>query len=336
MRRTLIPCLTALLLLGGCDWFRGSPTLREPIQTGPSQVDLERQQDQLTQATDLADEGDYDTALIVLHDILKDDPTSTPAYLGIGDIYLQKKDYRRAEPAYGRAARLEPRNYDAQFGHAVVLQMLGRLVEAVKAYHRALTIEPESSEANRNLAITYLQMDEPNHAIVFAEKAVEVDPSDGVAWVNLGASYERVERWGDAADAYVSASERMEPTPELMSNLMNMLVRQKRYREVVNIADTIQKFRDDANALERKGWALFRLGEYDASDRAYRAAVAIDPQEWQAFNGIGVTALNRWLLSDRTDTESWNEAQASFRASLRINRDQDKVVRLMLDYGMSR
>ncbi len=334
--RMILPCLAVAALLSGCDWFRGSPTVREPIQTGPTQVDLVAQQEQLVEATSLSDHGDYDSALVVLHGILEDDPTSTPAYLGIGGIYLQKKDYRRAEPAFSRAAKLEPRNYDAQFGHAVALQMLGRLLEAVKAYHRALTIEPESPEANRNLATTYLQLDEPNHAIVFAEKAVEVDPDDGVAWVNLGAAYESTERWGDAAEAYVAASERMEPTPELMTNLMNMLVRQKRYREVVNIADTIQKLQADAHAMERKGWAMFRLGEYEASDRAYREAVAIDAGQWRALNGIGVTALNRWLLSDRTDTGSWEDAQGAFRASLLINREQDKVLRLMLDYGMSR
>ena len=226
--RLLIPCLTLVGALGGCELFRGTTAVRDPIETGPSQVDPEVQKQQLVEADVLTDEGEYDSALVILHGILEDDPTSTPAYLGIGDIYLQKKDFRRAEPAFSRAAKLEPRNFDAQFGHALTLQMLGRLVEAVRAYHRALTIEPGSPEANRNLATTYLQMDEPDHAIVFAEKAGEGDPNDGVAWVNLGAAYESVERWGAAADAYVAASERMEPTPELMSNLMNMLVRQKR------------------------------------------------------------------------------------------------------------
>lgn len=327
--------MLVLLASGGCAWMRGSHEVREPIQTGPTQVDAEQQAEQVVSARALADEGEYDQALVVLHGILEDDPTSTPAYLGIGDIYLEQEDYTRAEPAFKRAAKLEPRNFDAQFGHAVALQMLGRLVEAVRAYHRALTIDPDSADANRNIATTYLQMDEPNHAIVFAEKAVELDPDDGATWVNLGAAYESVERWDDAVEAYVAASERMEPTPELMTNLMNMLVRQKRYREVVNIADTIQKLRADSGALERKGWALFRLGEYEESDRAYRESVQLDPEQWRAWNGIGVNALNRWLLSDKVDTASWEDSRQSFRQSLQINPGQGKVIQLMLDYGMS-
>ena len=76
-----------------------------------------------------------------------------------------------------RAARLAPRNFDAQYGHGRALQMLERFIEAVRAYHRALTIRPDNINANQNLATTYLQLGEPSSALVFAEKAVELDPA---------------------------------------------------------------------------------------------------------------------------------------------------------------
>ena len=330
----LLVTVMACPLLGGCAHWWGTKQVREPIATGPDVVDPELQATMLAEADGLASSGDYDSALQLFHDVLEDDPTSTPAYIGIGDIHLEQGDYERAEPAFRRAAKIEPRNFDAQFGHAVALQMLDRLVEAVRAYHRALTIDPESPVANLNLATTYLQMDEANHAIVFAEKAVEFDPDNGPAWVNLGVAYERIERWGDAAEAYVAASERMEPTVELMTNLLNMLVRQKRYREVVNVADTIQKLDADAESLERKGWALFRLGDYEASTAAYRESIAIDGTLWRAYNGLGVNALNRWLLSKETDFEAFEQARNAFRASLQFNPDQQKVINLLLKYGM--
>lgn len=326
----------ATLCSSGCaDWFRSSD-VRAPMTTGPSAVDPQQQASTIAQADTLASSGKYDAALVLFHDVLEDDPTAVPAYIGIGDVHLKVGDYAQAEPAFARAAKLEPRNFDAQYGHAVSLQMLDRLVEATRAYHRALTIEPESSKANLNLATTYLQMDQSNHAIVFAEKAVEVDPDNGPAWVNLGVAYERVERWGDAAEAYVTASERMKPTPELMTNLLNMLVRQKRYREVVNVCDTIQKLRTDAASLERKGWALFRLGDYEGSTQAYKESLVVDDTLWRAFNGLGVNALNRWLLSKDTDLEARREALDAFRASLQLNTDQQKVIGLMLKYNLQR
>lgn len=334
--RPVILLLTALAAAGCTQLGIGPSEVRAPIGTLPETVDQGAIGEVLLQADEQASAGNYDTALALFHDVLEDDPTSAPAYIGIGEVYIEQGSYAEAEPAFARAAKLEPRNFDAQFGHALSLQMLKRFVEAVRAYHRSLTIDPDSARANLNLATTYLQMDEPNHAIVFAEKAVEVDPGNGPAWVNLGVAYERVDRWADAADAYVAASERMQPTPELMINLLNMLVRQKRYREVINVADTIQKLREDGASMERKGWAHFRLGEYIEAEEAYRAAIEIDDELWRAYNGLGCSALNRWLLSDRTDEAAKMEARDAFRASLQLNMDQAKVIRLMLEYGMRR
>ena len=56
----------------------------------------------------------------------------------------------------------------------------------------------------------------------------------------------------------------------------------------------------------------------------------------RAFNGLGVNALNRWLLSKDTDLEARREALDAFRASLQINTDQQKVIGLMLKYNLQR
>ena len=76
--------------------------------------------------------------------------------------------------------------------------------------------------------------------------------------------------------------------------------------------------------------------EYVEAEEAYRAAIEIDDELWRAYNGLGCSALNRWLLSDRTDEEAKMEARDAFRASLQLNMDQAKVIRLMLEYGMRR
>ena len=288
----------------------------------------------LEEASGKATEGEYNDALAIFHQILEENPTSSEAYLGIGDIYLEQSDYTRAEPALARAAKLSPRNFDAQFRHGLALQMLDRFLEAIQAYHRALTIDPDSADANRNLASAYLRLQEPRNALPFAKRAVALDPADGTAWVSLGAAWEGMEDWTQAADAYVAASERMEPTPELMRNLLRMLAKLKRYREVISTAETIQRFGPDAESLERSGWASFRLGEYDVSLKSYRSAVTTDATMWQAWNGIGVNRLNAYLLSNREDNDAFMEAGNAFRQSLRANSDQPKVIDLMLKYQL--
>jgi len=87
-------------------------------------------------------------------------------------------------------------------------------------------------------------------------------------------------------------------------------------------------------AWERLGRAYFRIGEYDASVESYRQAVEIDPAFWPALNGVGVNELNRWLRAERNDLEARDAAAEAFRASLRANPDQPKVVSLLTTYGL--
>src|SRR5262245_30451842 len=326
--------LCASVLAGGCDVYRGSHTDGVSGKPGGGSELSAQQQTRVDEATSLKNAGDYDAALAMFQEILSENPTITTAHLGIGDIYLVKKDYEKAEPHYGLAAKLEPRNFDAQYGHGVALQMLNRFVEAVRAYHRALTIDPESLKANLNLAVTYLQMNEAANAVTFAEKAVALDPANGPARINLGAAYERVGKNVQAIEQYSAAMELVEQTPPLMMNLINVLAAEKRYQEAANTAENLVKIEQSANAYERMGWCYFRLSQFDKSIAAYRDAVRIDENHWQSYNGIGVNAINTWLLSKQRDEHARAEARDAFRRSLRINSDQQKVITLMSNYGL--
>jgi tetratricopeptide (TPR) repeat protein len=327
--------LAALVLttMPGCDMFQRQNRPRD-ANAAPAKELSQPQQKQLADATAAKDHGDYDTALAMFQDLLAENPAITTAYLGIGEIYVIKEDYEKAEPAYARAAKLEPRNFDAQYGHGLSLQMLNRLVEAVKAYHRALTIEPEDVKANLNLATTYLQMNEAQSAVAFAEKAVALDPANGSARVNLGAAYEQVGRNAEAIDEYLVAMELVENTPPLMINLINVLGKEKRYREAVNTAENLIKIDPSANAYERLGWCQFRLADYEKSTAAYKEAVKLDKNHWQSLNGIGVNALNKWMLSKKRDRDAASEARDAFRRSLQVNPDQQKLITLMSNYGL--
>ena len=330
---TIAVCAAFAMGAAGCKTVQEFPEPAEPptIEVAePSLVQIES----LAEAEAAKEAGDYDQALRLFQEILAENPTITTAYVGIGDIYMVKKDYEKAEPAYGRAARLEPENFDAQYGHGLALQMLRRFVEAVRAYQRALDIRPTDTRANLNLATVYLQMDEPDRAVSFAERAVQADPASGPARANLGAIYEKLGRYAEAVEAYDAALELMGNQPRLMINQINALTKQKRYREAANTALALVRIEPAAEAYERLGWCYFKLKEYDKSLEAYRTAVDIDAAHWPALNGVGVNALNTWLLSDKRNAQAKLEARDAFRQSLRVNPDQQRVVKLLLNYNL--
>ncbi|MCH6550434.1 MAG: tetratricopeptide repeat protein [Planctomycetes bacterium] len=332
----------AATFAAGCRPFEETLIIADPTSLLPANPPpaiarpepRDAQRDRLAEANAASDAGEYELALSLFRELLAENPTLTTAYVGIGEVHLDRRDYARAEPAFARAVRLSPRSFDAQYGHGLALHMLERFIEAVKAYHRALTIRPDSFKTNSNLATAYLQMSEPSSAVIFGQKAVELDPSDGAARANLGAAYEQVGRSADAVAHYVVAMELLERTTPVMMNLINVLTREARYREAANTAETLVKLEPSTNAYERLGWCFFRLGEYDRSLDAYRSAVEIDPGHWPSLNGVAVNALNAWLLNDKRDEAAATEARDAFRRSLRVNPDQPRVIILLSKYGL--
>lgn len=290
------------------------------------------QQRRLATAQETAAAGDYEEALRLFQSLLSENPTLTTAFIGIGEVHLARGNYRDAEPAYARAVRLEPGSFDAQFGHARVLQLLERFTEAVRAYQRAITIRPHHLEANLGLSTAYLQLGEPALAVPFAERSVHLDPDSGAARSNLGAAYERVGRTADAIRQYEIAMELLETSPQLLMNLMNAYIAERRFREAISTGEVLAGVDPAANVFERMAFAHFRLGEYPQSRDLYRRAVEIDPAHFPSWNGIGVNALNAWLASERNDAEAMVEAREAFRTSLRINPDQPRVVSLLSRY----
>ena len=320
-----------LASLASCTNPLAAPVAERPIRLLEP---TSEQSDRIAGAEAARAAGDYEVALAVFHEILAENPTITIAYLGIGDIYVSQKDYRKAEPAFRRAARLEPQSFRAQYGHGLALQMLHRFVEAVRAFQRAIAIDPDSDQANLGIATTFLQLNDPEQALAYAERAVVLDPASGAAHTNLGAIYEIVGRNTEAIFEYLEAIELMGNRPRLMMNLINIQAEERRYQEAINTAETLVKIEPSAQAFERLGWCYFKLGAYDRSIASYRRAVEIEADHWPALNGIGVNALNTWLLSGKRDMKAKIEARDAFRRSLQTKRDQPKVIALLLRYGL--
>jgi tetratricopeptide (TPR) repeat protein len=325
---------TNCLLFGfGCHAI--SPTVQVEDNSASLASVTQVQQVTINAAGIAKEHGDYSEALQLFKEVLQQNPVATDAFVGIGDIYVIKKQWGMAEPAYARAVKLDPRNFAAQYGHAVSLQMMKKFIDAVRAYHRALTINPEDVGANMNIATTYLQIGRPKSALVFAERAVKLDGGIAPAQITLAATYQLLDRPQDALNAYIAATEVMdEPSPQLMRNIIYLLTQEKRYQEVVNTTHQLVRLDPTSDTFEQLGWAEFRLGDFGASLEAYQTAVEYDATNWRALNGIGVNTLNQWLIGDKVDIDAFQMARIVFRKSLAINPDQPRVITIVLRYGL--
>lgn len=323
--------------VGGCATAPEAPLEHEPellVRPIVLKTPTPEQQLVLLEAHSAAGKGDYDAAVDIFEDLLDANPSLTLAYLGLGKVYIDMGELGSAEPAFARAARLEPGNYDAQFGHGEVLQMLGRLVEAVRAYQRAIAIKPDSAQVLVHLTTAYLALDMPRSAITSARRAVELAPDDGRTRADLGVAYQREAMFDDAVTEYEIALELLGTDPRIVGNLVECYTAANRFQEAVNAGQVLVRIDPSPETWERLGHSYFRIHDYAASLEAYHSSVELESEFWPALNGIAVNELNRWLMGDRMDTVARDAAAVALRASLRANPDQPKVIRLVTTYGL--
>lgn len=327
-RATFYTALTLSALgLGACTPRNASPRDGEATTSNdPATGHVQAAQDAVRQ-------GDVDRALAEFTAAIEINPNLTSAHFGMADIYRMKGDYARAEQRYAKVATLEPKNFDAQYFHGLMLHLLDRLPEAIQAYLRALAVNPGDFKSNLNIATAYYQLDENIQALPYARRAVELSPQDGPARFNLGAIYGALNRHSEAVREYQQAAELMPLTPPLLLNLADSLGKLERYDEMANALMQVVKVEPTAVAHERLGFARFRLGQYDPAKQSFTSALKLDADYFPALNGLGVCNLNDWIRSGRKDMKLKDSGIASLRRSLQLNRDQPQIVEIITRYS---
>jgi len=322
----LLPCVT----LSGC---RQRAAATRPVEAPAAAPTVSEAQQAVNRGNILASQGLDKIALAEFERAIAINPRLTTAYVGMGEIHKKSGDYAQAERAYGKAAEVEPQNFGVQYNHGLMLQLLDRVAEAVRAYIRALQIKPNDFDANLNLATAYLQLNEPGAALPYAQRAVSLNPNHGPARVNLGAVYTALTDHESAVVEYQQAAELMELTPQLLLNLADALGKAGRYAEMQNTLEELIRLNPSPVAYERLATAHFRQRRYDEALANFRRALELDANYYPALNGVGVSMLNRYLLSNKQDIEALREGISALRRSLQIERRQPAVVDLLARYS---
>lgn len=303
---------------------------------GPGSVDSKETSLQANgsvhRAQALQAQGQYEEALAEFEKAIETNAKLTVAYMGAGDIYRQRGNYDKAEQRYGRAAELEPSNFDAQYMHGLMLHLLNRAGEAVRAYLKALSVKPDDFNANLNLATAYLQLNEPAEGLPYGQRAVQLNSKSSPARTNLGAIYGALGKHEEAVVEYQQAAELAELSAPLLLNLSESLGKIGRYDEMANTLIQLTKTEPTPTAYERLGFAQFRMRQYPDSLASFRKAIEIDPNHFPALNGIGVCLLNQWEWSRQSDENARAEALRSLRRSIQLEPQQPRILELLGRY----
>lgn len=328
----LLLAACATLALPGCrPWSAPSGEYAKAEQALPSQPTPE-QQARLDAANEVAQRGDYRAALDEFREVLAENPRIPAAHLGVAKAQRAAGDLRAAERAYEAALKVDARNAQARIGLAQVYVERGMPTDALREFQRALIDAPGNRTAQEGIAGILMKRGDPAGAVPFLHQIAQSPEATATDWVNLGVACLASRQAADATRALEEALALGASGPEVLGPLAEAYAAEGRYGEACSTAEELARKVGSAAAWERVGWLQFRQGDYAESARAYRRATDIEPTSARAWNGVAITALNAWLLSDRLDQASREEARRALRRSLELDPAQPEMERLRSTY----
>jgi protein O-mannosyl-transferase len=140
------------------------------------------------------------------------------AWNNLGTFQLDRKDFAAALQCFDRSAAIKPDYADAHYNRGVALQALGLPFEAIPAYERALEIAPENGNAWVNVGIALAEVGRNPNAIACYGRALEIRPDDPHALYGLVLSYDTL---GDRTRAFATLDRLRRVDPRMARSLID-------------------------------------------------------------------------------------------------------------------
>ena len=280
----------------------------------------------------LLEQDDLEAALAEFQEAAELHPQLAVAHSNMGVIYQRMGEYERAIESFVNAIRYNPFFFDDTLNLARLYHFTRRLRDAVEVYLHACDLAPADFDAQLNLGVCYQQMGEIEQAVERFHNAIEIDSDRPHAFVNLGVAYDSQGKHYEAIHSYKEAMERDNHQPLVLVNLAHTYMKQDRLKIARASLQTALKLDAQlAPAHEALGYCLFRMGDYDEAEQAYKSASAYDPKLPNTFAGLGSIYALRYI-KDSSKTELRSRALEYWHRSLELDPDHPKIRDLVAKY----
>lgn len=214
-------------------------------------------------------EKNYDEAAVVYLRLLKLQPKELwikRAYenalngkeLDVINKLIKEKLFQEAKERYEKLVEKYPDNAMYYSGVGLMNLRLRKYAEATNIYLTALERNPEEIELIVSLGYSYLLAKKWNEALPVLKSAISMDPKNAEALAGLGKVYAELGAAGKAEELYLQALEYKPDNQSALTFYAELLMKQKRFAEAVNIVERLQF------ELPEEDWVEFLLK--DAED----------------------------------------------------------------------
>jgi tetratricopeptide (TPR) repeat protein len=123
-------------------------------------------------------QGDFDGAIIILKNMIADNPEDANAHYLLGISYLKKKMLPEAVEALTRTTELIPSFAGAYLHLGISYREQKELEKALQYYEKAIELEPSSVESLYNGGLILFELNRVPEALTYFEKTLELRPAD--------------------------------------------------------------------------------------------------------------------------------------------------------------
>jgi len=145
--------------------------------------------EQLERAEQLKLSGKHIDALMLLEQLVLDDPGNVAALEEIADNELSLEKYDRAEIAANQAIALDPASYTGHYILGFIRSHRTQWQEAYDCLKLANKLKPNNPEILRCLGWVLFNMDKKPQGIVTLERSLNLDSDNTLTLCDLGVAY---------------------------------------------------------------------------------------------------------------------------------------------------
>jgi tetratricopeptide (TPR) repeat protein len=173
----------------------------------------------LNRVNGLLNAGRVPDAVLLIKQILRDDPTSDLANMALGRALWQQRDYVSTEKAMAEATRLRPEFIDAHLLRADALLMLERTDEAIASCRAAIKLNPAHALAYYSLSRCLRKKDDRRAAQAALRDTLRCRPDFAPAHIDLAVLLKQDGKTTEAL-THLRAALQVQPDDERAKKMM--------------------------------------------------------------------------------------------------------------------
>jgi tetratricopeptide (TPR) repeat protein len=268
---------------------------------------------------------------------LAKDPSYSPAYAGLGLVYLLKyqanRDKQLRDTAFSNAKQAVDLNGQLAYNRVILGRVLfekGEYDKAETELKQALTVDPLNADAHRGLGDVERARKHWPEAETFYKKAMELRPNDWDLRLALGNFYFRQSRYAEAEHAFAEVIKLVPDSYLGYRNLGGVYHMQARFADASAEFQKALQIKPSAITYSNLGTSLFFQGLYQQSVVAMEKAVQKDASNAQ--NWINLGDAYRWTPGNEDKAkDAYRTAMVMIRSELSTKpNDADLRSRLAL------